>query len=285
MISILLCTYNGGVYLSEQLDSLLNQTFTDYQVFIHDDGSTDETINIIQSYCNRYSNIHYLEDNVKHRGARHSFMWLLENVDSKYYMFCDQDDVWLPNKLELMYGAIKKAELTSDKNKPVLVHSDMKIVDRNLNVISNSLYRTMRIIPRVVDNSFNFMGVCSCGPGCSMIFNNVAKLCALSYDDLTVIPMHDWWIAINTIKHGKVKFLDMPTMLYRQHDNNTVGASDVTGSYMLKKLRQLRKTLSQYPEEISWLKKVNYGGILKYLYFKFLYSIIRLVVKFGKYEN
>lgn len=96
-----MCTYNGERFLKEQLDSLFCQSFDDFIIYVHDDGSKDKTLEILNSYINQYpQKIVLMDDPIKHRGAGSSFMWLLENVESQYYMFCDQDDVWLPSKIE-----------------------------------------------------------------------------------------------------------------------------------------------------------------------------------------
>lgn len=277
MIAVLLSTYNGGLYLSEQLDSIINQTCQDYVIYIRDDGSTDNTIDIIKSYCQKYpQKVVCVDDPQKHRGANYSFLWLLGTIKSDYYMFCDQDDIWLPNKIEISYLTIKKVEDESG-NIPILVHTDMKVVDENLNIISESLYKEMKIKPQIVDNSFNFMGVCSCGPGCSMIFNNYAKDVSLQHENLNDVPMHDWWVAINTVKNGIIRFIAEPTMLYRQHHSNTVGASNVNSAFMLGKVAHIKRTMSPYKNEMKWLKNVGYGGKWKYLLYKFLYNIIRMI--------
>jgi glycosyltransferase involved in cell wall biosynthesis len=96
-IAILMATYNGEKYLGEQIDSLLAQTNMDWQLYIHDDGSTDNTQAILQEYAQKHSNIHILEYESQ-RGAMKNFLSLLQRVEADYYMFCDQDDVWLKQK-------------------------------------------------------------------------------------------------------------------------------------------------------------------------------------------
>ena len=109
MISILLSTYNGEKYLSEQLDSILQQSYQNFIIYIRDDGSNDNTLNIIMYYVHNFpSKIKLVDDKVKHRGAKLSFIWLMSHIESDYYMFCDQDDVWLPNKIELSIDKLSK---------------------------------------------------------------------------------------------------------------------------------------------------------------------------------
>ena len=277
MIAVLLSTYNGAKYISAQLDSIINQTCQDFKIYIRDDGSTDNTEVIISQYYSSYPDkIVVVEDLTKHRGANHSFLFLLKTIESDYYMFCDQDDIWLPEKIQLSIEAMKNVE-SEKAGIPILIHTDMKVVDSNLSTISTSLYKSMRIHPKIIDNSFNFMGVCSCGPGCSMLFNAKAKELSLEYDDLNDVPMHDWWVAINTVKKGKIVFLPTPTMLYRQHQTNTVGASNVNMSFLINKFVNLKQTLAPYDKDMLWLRKVGYGSKAKYLFYKLLYYIIRIL--------
>ena len=99
-VSILLSTYNSEAFLQDQINSVLTQTIKDWVLYIRDDGSTDNTISIIDNYCKQYDNIVFCRDGLSNLGAKNSFMTLLSQVDSTYYMFCDHDDVWLPFKIE-----------------------------------------------------------------------------------------------------------------------------------------------------------------------------------------
>ena len=104
MVAILMSTYNGERYLREQIDSLLNQTYKDWKLYIRDDKSTDGTVSIIEGYVRVYPDqIVYKSDGFGNLGAGCSFMQLLSSIDSDYYMFCDQDDVWMEDKIERTY--------------------------------------------------------------------------------------------------------------------------------------------------------------------------------------
>ncbi len=107
-ISILLSTYNSELFLKEQIDSLLFQTVKDWVLYIRDDGSTDDTIILIEDYCRDHDNIILIKDELSNLGTKNSFMKLLSNVDSEYYLFCDHDDVWLPLKIERTLLKMKK---------------------------------------------------------------------------------------------------------------------------------------------------------------------------------
>ncbi|MER3478802.1 MAG: glycosyltransferase family 2 protein, partial [Leptolyngbya sp. ERB_1_2] len=101
-VDILLATYNGADFLGEQLDSLLRQTYRDWQLLIRDDGSEDQTLNIIESYItSRSRQIYLFKDNHRALGAVGNFAKLIKYSQAEYTLFCDQDDVWLKEKLEL----------------------------------------------------------------------------------------------------------------------------------------------------------------------------------------
>ena len=131
MIDILLSTYNGEKFLAEQLDSLLIQTYKDFKLIIRDDCSNDNTLKIISEYKKQYPNkIILVQNNTKNLGSTNSFFELLHHSSSELIMFCDQDDVWNPDKLEQMVKFYD--ETVKEKEKPVLIHSDAEIVDENL---------------------------------------------------------------------------------------------------------------------------------------------------------
>jgi glycosyltransferase involved in cell wall biosynthesis len=110
-VQILLATYNGARFLREQLDSLFNQTFQDFTVLIRDDGSTDNTVQIIEEYNQKFPNkITLLEDSFKNVGATQNFGILLENATADYIFFCDQDDIWVKHKIEKSLQKIQSLE-------------------------------------------------------------------------------------------------------------------------------------------------------------------------------
>ena len=135
MVEILLATYNGKKYLKQQLDSLLNQTFEDFKIIIRDDSSKDKTMDIIMEYKEKYpEKIKVIEDDVKCGSSVSNFMQLIKHATAPYIMFCDQDDYWLPNKIEISLKKMRQEE--NDKNKPILIYTDYKVVDSNLNSIN-----------------------------------------------------------------------------------------------------------------------------------------------------
>ena len=149
-IAILLSTYNGEKYLKEQLNSLINQTYCGIEIIARDDGNSDTSLEILKSY-----NIKLIE-NKQNLEAKESFLELLkcarENSDAKYFMFCDQDDVWESDKVEKTLSKIQEMEKEYGKI-PLLVHSDLEVVDEDLNVLATSMWQYEYILPQY--NSLN----------------------------------------------------------------------------------------------------------------------------------
>ena len=121
-VAIVMATYNGEKYLKNQIESILKQTYLNWTLYIGDDGSTDSTKTIIDYYAINYTNIVKVDTGTQNLGAKRRFMTLLESVQADYYMFSDQDDVWLENKIEISLNKIKSEE-TANPNRPVVVHT------------------------------------------------------------------------------------------------------------------------------------------------------------------
>ena len=270
-IAILLATYNSAKYLKIQLDSLIAQTDPNWQVYIRDDGSTDSTIEIINEYVAKDGRFTFLKDKYANLGAMPSFMQLLSSVNADYYMFCDHDDVWLDIKVALS----RKAIVDLDKqhpNTPIVVHTDLYIVDDDLNIKHDSFWKYSKINPDILTNK-EFMQVFNCVTGCTMIFNQPAKQVSLPFPKNA--PMHDWWIALSVIQKGIIKHINTPTILYRQHANNEVGARNINGKYFMNKLLQIKETLKGQRKQIDFLQSIKGHSVLKYYYYKVVYTFLR----------
>lgn len=221
-VAILMSTYNGAKYLGEQLDSLIGQTFRDWNLFIRDDGSNDNTREIIDEYAAKDSRIHYFNDPVAHRGVKGSFLALLQGVDAPYYMFCDQDDFWKPAKIARSMQAMKEGELSMNEDTPVLVTSDLAVVDEKLNVTADSMWRKLGVDRIAVKPEY--LCVAPMYPGCTMLFNAAAKQAAINGKDSGKI-IHDQFIALNVSRScGRIIPIAESLILYRQHSANEIGA-------------------------------------------------------------
>ena len=220
-VAVLLATYNGEKYIEEQLDSIINQTYKDFVCYIHDDGSKDSTLRICESYEKHYPgticNLKYESTG----GAKNNFFSLMKRVDADYFLFCDQDDVWLPNRIEKMMNALE------DVDDDFLAFSDLKIVDEKLNVLSDSFYDSNHINPATID--YKNALIKGYIPGCAMMASRKLIEKALSFHNSESIKMHDWWIVLTAfMTDSRLIFVNESLSLYRQHSNNTIGAKNLS---------------------------------------------------------
>ena len=248
MLDIIMATYNGEKYVSEQIDSILNQTYKEFRLYIRDDGSSDGTVNILKQYTKDYpEKIILIEDN-KNLGSIGNFNKLLSFSKSKYCMFSDQDDIWLEDKIEYTLKGIQKLEAIHGENTPILVHTDLKVVNNNLDVICESFWGYAGINPNL--NTFNRLLVMNTVTGCTMMLNKALKK-AIG-DIPNQCEMHDWWIALIATSLGKIGVLNKQTMLYRQHENNVAGA--VKGNEYADKVKKIFELKNKYDKEIEQAK-------------------------------
>ncbi|MCQ2054111.1 MAG: glycosyltransferase family 2 protein [Fibrobacter sp.] len=221
-IAVLLATYNGARFIREQLESLFRQTLQQFHLYIRDDGSTDDTLKIVEEFVSKYPNrITVVEDAKAHRGAAGSFMYLLQQVNSSYYMFCDQDDVWLESKIEDTFNHM----LGFNQQIPVVVATDLRVVDENLKTLKESFNADLKI--DVFRKHPQMLCVRHVVTGCTMMFNQLAKCASLPMSPRAM--MHDEWVTLCAyFKNGVVSVLDKATICYRQHSLNTLGANSAT---------------------------------------------------------
>ncbi len=253
-LAILLATYNGSEYLKQQIDSILNQDFSDFILYIRDDNSTDSTKNIIKEYVLKYpEKIIEVEDNKIANGAGNNFMLLLKYVHNlkkhNLFMFCDQDDVWQRNKIELTMNEYDKV---SNKNSPILIHTDLYVADKNLNVINKSFMQYSKLRKDYVN--FNNYLIQNNVTGCTVCINK--KLVDLINFDIKYIIMHDWYFALIASAFGQVIFINTPTVYYRQHGKNLLGAKKV--SILNIKNKHYKENISNLFVQAENFKNVYY---------------------------
>lgn len=216
-IDVVLASYNGHKYINEQIDSILKNfdRIDGYEcrLLVSDDASTDGTRSIINEIQDKRV---YLLDGNRKGGVKLNFGFLINHTDADYVFFSDQDDVWLPNKIELFVQEFEAA----DSNIPLLIHSDLQVVDQNLNTISNSMFSSQNIY---AEPTLGQLLVSNSVTGCVMAINN-ALLNLVKDKNLAKTIMHDWFLALVAKCLGEVKFLNTATILYRQHGGNQVGS-------------------------------------------------------------
>lgn len=222
-ISIALCTYNGADFLQEQLNSLLNQTCKPKEIIISDDGSTDETLGVIERFREKTTLPVYIIKNEEKLGPVQNFSRAMMACAGRYIALCDQDDVWKENKLEVTLNKMKEMEKCESPNCPLLIHGDLIVTDDRLNPITTSMMRKqglnneddMQQARRVLVTQ-NYV------TGCTVMINRKLRDIACPIPQEAV--MHDWWLALIAAHKGKIGFINEPLIYYRQHSSNTVGA-------------------------------------------------------------
>lgn len=245
MIDILMAVYQGEAYVAEQIESILKQTYTDWTLLIGDDGSKDRTMEILLAFEAKYpSKIRVIPNKVNSGSAQANFFHLLSLSKAAYAMTCDHDDVWLPDKVEKTMGEMERLERESPPGTPILVHTDLEVVDENLRTIAPSMFQLQNLDSRRV--SLSRLLAQNVVTGCTMLANR--PLLDLAKDPPASAIMHDWWLALVAAAFGRIGFVDDPTIRYRQHGNNEVGAKNVRDpkyvAARLSKTEQIHKVLT-----------------------------------------
>ena len=246
-IAILMATYNGADYIKDQIQSLLDQSYQQWDLYIHDDKSSDHTVEIIRNSYERYSPKIHIINGPKAGSAKNNFFYLMKHVSAPYYMFCDQDDVWLESKIKKSIDTIKKAEKTAKKQVPALVFTDLKVVNQSLGVIGERMSKYQQLNPRKIE--FKDLLIQNVITGCSSIINKPCAEYSLNYLDDENIIEHDWWCALIAAYFGVIDYIDEPLVLYRQHSQNSIGAKNISDiHYDIQKLfnlHEIRRSLEQ----------------------------------------
>ncbi|MCD6092144.1 MAG: glycosyltransferase family 2 protein [Bacteroidales bacterium] len=266
IIDILLSTYNSEAYIEELLESLYSQSYKNWRLIIRDDGSSDSTLVILnkQKKINP-EKFQLIENNKIQLGPKKSYEKLLEQSTADYIMFCDHDDYWLSHKIEDSLNKIKELE-NNDPNKAALVFTDLIITDQDLKPINKSFWKYSKINP---DNIHSVYKLAINNPvvGCTVMINKKAKSLILPIPDEAI--MHDWWAALKVAEAGIIGYIEQPSILYRQHDLNKIGADKVGFLYFLKRVFGFSKTIKQNRDAYKMLKALDkkYSG-LKMMYYK-----------------
>lgn len=240
LVVVLLGTYNGSRYLQQQLDSISNQSHTNWRLVIADDGSGDNTMAIVQSFADEHPDRVRIVRGEPTGSARDNFFRLLRAADSgQYFAFCDQDDVWSIDKLERLTRRCQEVQYEhGDQDQPCLVYSDLSVVDAQLDIVSPSFMGQIRARPDGITH--RTLLVENAVPGCAMLFNAaLADVFRAHPFDETKAIMHDWWLALLASTVGHISHMPEPLVKYRQHTTNTLGSVDRSGlRFILSKLFQ-----------------------------------------------
>lgn len=245
MISVVMATFNGGLYLREQLDSILNCNRFDElvdEVIISDDNSSDNTIKIVKDYISKNRKIKLIKNEGK--GVKSNFLNAIKNASSKYIILSDQDDVWDKHKIEILFKEVQNTENKFEL--PSLVFSDSEIVDSSLNLLNESFFKfnNLDITSRLNLKSIILKNVCQ---GCVVIFNRELSSYLYSMDTNRWV-MHDWVLMIIAMQKGRVTFVNDKLIKYRIHGGNAIGENKTS---LFNKIKNISSELKAYDKYID----------------------------------
>jgi len=220
--AIVLSAYNGAAWLEAQLESIGAQTAGDWRLYARDDGSSDATVELLRRAAAREPRVRLVPSGARNLGAPASFGVLLQHAldrGERHVFLADQDDVWLPDKCARMLAAMAEREQAAGASTPILVHSDLCVVAEDLSVVHASFAAQQGF--RAEDDRGARLLLANTVTGCATLVNAALLRCALP---MPRVAMHDWWLAQCAAVFGEVHFVDSPTVRYRQHGANAVGA-------------------------------------------------------------
>lgn len=242
-VQVLLSTYQGEQFLEEQMESLLGQTWKNLEILVRDDGSKDSTQKILEHYSEKYDNIRYYPG--KNVGVAKSFFELLKKSDAEFVAFCDQDDVWLENKIEAAVDRLKK------EKGPALYCSNKILVDRNLCPMKKQNQTQLR------PGFGNAVVECIC-TGCTAVLNReLADILSARLPEHAIL--HDWWTYLAASYVGSVIFDSHAYILYRQHEQNVVGAKGGFWGTVQSKAAYLRKNHGKLKGQLTDFSRLYQG--------------------------
>jgi glycosyltransferase involved in cell wall biosynthesis len=273
-VVVLLCTYNGAAYLSEQLSSLLRQDYPHWVCHAYDDCSTDETFNILSGFALKYPGRFVVSRNKVSTGsASRNFSsataQLHRDVKFELLAFCDQDDVWAPDKL----SSLIEVFASHGNDLPLLAFCDLSVVSAELAVVKPSFVRHISAGGFERHMQLGLLDVDNVVPGCAMMCNRALLYKALPISSNAL--MHDWWLVLTARKFGALVFVPRALVQYRQHESNSVGAKKMSLVYKLLRARVVASKFSRIMQMHRDLGTGSNGFVLlvKYVYAK-MYKFI-----------
>lgn len=242
LISIAMATYNGEKFLKKQLDSIYTQTYTNIEVVVTDDCSTDRTVDILKEYQENHGLKYYVND--QNLGFVKNFEKAISLCRGEYITLSDQDDIWLPIKIK---------ELITHIGNNLLIHSDAYLIDESSNIFSNSYekYSRKMVNPTsLIDTVINgYITGCTC-----MFSKRLLK-------DILPFPqnlyVHDKWIGCNAFYHNKIVYYDKPLIKYRQHAGNFIGVQDMENISYLEKIKKYLKQRRDKSKNVKYYTLIN----------------------------
>ena len=220
-VEILLPTYNGGRYITDLLESLCNQTCSAFTLITRDDGSSDDTVERMNAFSSRLNITRIENTDGSNLGVAQSFELLISRSTAELLFFCDQDDIWNPEKIERMMLLYSERK-TLYGSGPMLLFSDLSLIDEKGAPAGESFLSTTGVNTACIGDPY-YLSFKNPSPGCAMAVNR--SLALASFPFLRETFMHDWWMMINASLRGRVEYLDERLVQYRIHSANTLGVT------------------------------------------------------------
>lgn len=272
-VAILIAVYNAEKYIEPLLSSLFQQDYSNIHLYVRDNASTDYTVNLLQNWQKQFSQKMTLLLSERNEGVISNFAHLLEVAEESYVMFCDGDDVWLPHKVSSTFARMQELEKIHGISVPLLVHTDLVVVDQDLKLIAPSFWKYACLNTNPHCETLSRLLVQNHVTGCTMMINQALKSRA------NPIPldcvMHDWWIALVAACFGYIDRFPVATLLYRQHCSNDTGAKKYSLFSKLgkekkpsadlkpKKMAQTKLLLSRFEKQLMPIQRETLEAYLK----------------------
>jgi glycosyltransferase involved in cell wall biosynthesis len=232
-VEVLLATWNGERFLPALLDSLLAQDFGGFTILARDDCSEDRTASILADYASRFPDrLRVLAPPDKREGACCNFGALIQAAAADFIFLCDQDDIWLPDKMSVTYAAMAAMVSRSGMDRPILVHTDLAVVGPDLEPLGESYFRYAGVDPR--PGGLSPLLLANVATGCTALANRALYELARPIPEVAL--MHDHWMAQVAAGLGEIAVVPQATLLYRQHAANAVGTEKASLSRFVRRV-------------------------------------------------
>ena len=247
-LEVVMPVYNGAKYLEEQILSIYQQTLPPVRLIVKDDNSTDNSYELLCNLRKQYYGkwLEIAPQSSENIGCIRNVACLLSLSKAEYIALSDQDDIWHPEKIETLLNEMLELEAKSTPQLPILVHSELELIEHNMQV-NGKLYTTNESI-NPYRQSLNDLLITNVVTGCSTLLNRPLVTRALPFPE--EVLMHDWWLALIASRYGKIQFIEKPLLGYRQHSMNLLGSDGKGFKYLIKSIKRLHFFLADYIDQI-----------------------------------
>ncbi len=259
LVSIVMATYNGERFLREQLDSIIDQSYSHLEIIIQDDGSSDETCTIVKSYAARDPRIRFSQ-NDENLGINQNFYDLIDKARGEYIAISDQDDIWKPKKIELLLNLIENSSL---------IYTDSILIDQSGNRSGETLLQTLGHAPKTGKGLLDLLTENTVsGHACIFSKSIVPSVLSNRYETWGDNSMYDQLLAVSASLINGVKYFETPLTYHRIHDDNShnsniriKGHSKSNGDrprlhYFKRKMQRVRRKIEAAETKLALIKNL-----------------------------